>query len=159
MRKKSSRAPKRFRDILQRWSCQQLWLTKYGEDSRKDSTVQKHVRIRHYLNISQEVVLDYKSISLNYGNNSDSITKRYQGDQDWIRVCITQNFNFWPDEWIQSYKWEMRSKPRFDSKPRGQRDFAINGDPTIKDDTSIAVFHGDPNPHNCKDQWVIDNWK
>ena len=75
MRKKSSRAPKRFRDISQRWSCQQLWLTKYGEDSRKDSTVQKHVRIRHYLNISQEVVLDYKSISLNYGNNSDSITK------------------------------------------------------------------------------------
>jgi len=101
----------------------------------------------------------HSEVWTNFIKNSDSITKRYQGDQDWIRVCITQNFNFWPDEWIQSYKWEMRSKPRFDSKPRGQRDFAINGDPTIKDDTSIAVFHGDPNPHNCKDQWVIDNWK
>lgn len=95
----------------------------------------------------------------NFITNADSIMKRYHGDQDWIRVCVTQNFNYWPDEWIQSYKWEMRGKPAFDKKPRGKRDFAINGDPIIKDETAIAVFHGDPNPHNCKDKWVIDNWQ
>jgi hypothetical protein len=95
----------------------------------------------------------------NFINNASSIMRRYHGDQDWIRVCITQNFNYWPDEWIQSYKWEMRGKPKFNNMPRGQRDFAVNRDPTIKDNTSIAVFHGDPNPHNCRDQWVIDNWK
>lgn len=95
----------------------------------------------------------------NFIANADSIMKRYHGDQDWIRVCITQNFNYWPDEWIQSYKWEMRGRPEFDKLPKGKRDFKVNGDPVIKKETAIAVFHGDPNPHNCKDQWVIDNWK
>ena len=88
-----------------------------------------------------------------------SISRRWHGDQDWIRYKIKTNYVYWPDEWIQSYKWEMRGKPRYDNKPRGQRDFMTPGEPEIKDQTAIAVFHGDPNPHNCKDQWVIDNWK
>jgi len=83
----------------------------------------------------------------------------YHGDQDWIRTKVKDGtYEYWPDDWIQSYKWEMRGKPRYDRAPRGQRDFEINGDPVIKNETSVAVFHGDPNPHNCKDQWVIDNW-
>ena len=53
----------------------------------------------------------------------------------------------------------MRGKPNYDKQPRGQRDFETTGEPVIKDDTSVAVFHGDPNPHNCKDQWVKENWK
>ena len=86
--------------------------------------------------------------------------KRFQGDQDWIRASVKDGeYVYWPDEWIQSYKWEMRGRPGFNNKPRGQRDFAVNGDPNIKGDTSVAVFHGDPNPHNCKDQWVIDKWR
>jgi hypothetical protein len=52
----------------------------------------------------------------------------------------------------------MRGKPKYNNKPRGQRDFETNGDPVILTETSVAVFHGDPNPHNCKDQWVINNW-
>jgi hypothetical protein len=83
---------------------------------------------------------------------------RFHGDQDWIRFCVKKDYNYWPHEWIQSYKWEMRGKPRYDRQPRGQRDFETTGDPVIKNDTSVAVFHGDPNPHNCKDTWVIDNW-
>jgi hypothetical protein len=89
-----------------------------------------------------------------------SLMRKYHGDQDWIRASINEGqYEFWPDEWIQSYKWEMRNRPKFDMQPKGKRDFAERGDPVIKDKTSIAVFHGDPNPHNCKDQWVIDNWK
>ena len=90
--------------------------------------------------------------------NPKNITRRYHGDQDWIRKSIQSHYQYWPDEWIQSYKWEMRGKPRFDRQPRGQRDFESIGEPKIKDATSIAVFHGDPNPHNCKDPWVIKNW-
>lgn len=101
----------------------------------------------------------HSEVWTNFKANADSIMRRYHGDQDWIRVCITQNFNFWPDEWVQSYKWEMRDKAKLNSSPKGKRDFASNGMPTVKAETSIAVFHGDPNPHNCKDQWVIDNWK
>ena len=54
MMKKSSRAPKIFCDILQRWNFHQLRLTTYGKDNRTASTVQKHVRIINYLNIPQK---------------------------------------------------------------------------------------------------------
>ena len=92
--------------------------------------------------------------------NPSLLIKRFHGDQDWIRVAVKDGeYAYWPDEWIQSYKWEMRGKPRYDRQPRGQRDFETPADPKILDATSVAVFHGDPNPHNCKDQWVIDNWR
>ncbi len=95
----------------------------------------------------------------NFIKNPRDPIKRFQGDQDWLRYSINDGtYKYWPDEWIQSYKWEMRGKPKFDRGPRGQRDFETTGDPIIKDSTSVAVFHGDPNPHNCKDQWVKDNW-
>jgi hypothetical protein len=90
-------------------------------------------------------------------NPSEPI-RRYHGDQDWIRVKITANFDFWPDDWIQSYKWEMRGKPRMLGH-KGNRDFEKPGDPKILNNTNVAVFHGDPNPHYCKDPWVRDNWK
>ena len=62
MSKKSSRGRKRFRDICERWKCQQLWLSKHAEDKQHKSTVQKHFRVQNYLNIAQEVVLDYQSL-------------------------------------------------------------------------------------------------
>ena len=31
--------------------------------------------------------------------------------------------------------------------------------PIIKENTSIAVFHGDPNPKVCCDPWCKENWK
>lgn len=87
-------------------------------------------------------------------------SKRYLGDQDWIYATVDGNYEYWPDNWIQSYKWEMRNRAKLDrSKPKGERDFEVAGDPTVLDDTCIAVFHGDPNPHVCKDPWVRKNWR
>jgi len=80
-------------------------------------------------------------------------------DQDWIRNQIKTGYEYWPEEWIQSYKWEMRNRPQMTRGKNGKRNFAAPGEPDIKPNTSVAVFHGDPNPHNCKDPWVIDNWK
>lgn len=94
-----------------------------------------------------------------FKNENYSATKRFMGDQDWIRHCVTSNFLYWPDEWIQSYKWEMRKRAPMNSEKKGERDFKLPGNPIILPQTSIAVFHGDPNPHNCKDPWVIDNWQ
>ena len=31
--------------------------------------------------------------------------------------------------------------------------------PTIIEENRVAVFHGEPNPANCSDQFVIDHWK
>jgi hypothetical protein len=101
----------------------------------------------------------HQHVYTDFIKNPNAQIKRFQGDQDWLRASIKEGtYTYWPDEWIQSYKWEMRNKPRFDNSPRGQRDFETTGDPVVKDATSVAVFHGDPNPHNCKDQWVINNW-
>jgi hypothetical protein len=83
--------------------------------------------------------------------------RKFQGDQDFMYKYI-KDFVFWPDEWIQSYKWEMRNKTDL-GIVNGKRNFIKLGFPTIKPETSIAVFHGDPNPSVCQDTWVVDNWK
>jgi hypothetical protein len=84
---------------------------------------------------------------------------RLHGDQDWIYLqTIKKEFSYWPDDWIRSYKWEMRGKPPMEFK-NGKRNFKTIGEPIIEKDNCIAVFHGDPNPSECKDPWVIDNWK
>lgn len=90
--------------------------------------------------------------------NSGTITKKYHGDQDWIYASIKSNYSFWPDEWIQSYKWEMRKKPKMIRGQSGKRNFETPGEPIILPETSIAVFHGDPNPHDCVDPWCAKNW-
>ena len=93
-----------------------------------------------------------------YMADKNNISRRFQGDQDWIRHSIKDKYHYWPVDWIQSYKWEMRGKPQMTGGPRGTRDFVTKGDPKILDETCIAVFHGDPNPHYCKDDWVQKNW-
>jgi len=88
------------------------------------------------------------------------VSRRFLGDQDWIYSTVTKDFDYWPVEWIQSYKWECRRRAAICKRqPAGERDFKKSGKPTILEDTSIAVFHGDPNPHNCKDPWVKENWR
>lgn len=84
--------------------------------------------------------------------------RQHHGDQDFIFSQVKNNFAFWPDEWIQSYKWEMRGKPAMTRLHDG-RNFMQPGEPKILPDTSIAVFHGDPNPHNCIDDWPKQHWR
>ena len=102
----------------------------------------------------------HSEVYTNFMKDPNIPIRRYHGDQDWIRITVSDGtYEYWPDEWIQSYKWEMRSKPKFNNMPRGHRDFETNGDPVVKNATSVAVFHGDPLMHNCKDPWVNNNWK
>ena len=42
----------------------------------------------------------------NFEKDNFVVTKRLHGDQDWIYSQVRDNFCFWPDEWIQSYKWD-----------------------------------------------------
>jgi hypothetical protein len=82
--------------------------------------------------------------------------RKFQGDQDFMFKYINQR-TLWPDEWIQSYKWEMRSKNDL-ARIDGKRNFKTIGSPIIKPQTAIAVFHGEPNPKECLDPWVKENW-
>ena len=46
------------------------------------------------------------NIYLDFIKRPQVITNRYPGDQDWIYANLknTSNFEYWPDEWIRSYK-------------------------------------------------------
>jgi len=85
--------------------------------------------------------------------------QKLHGDQDWIWQQCREELRFWPDEWIQSYKWEIRSRDELTMRD-GQRNFRdIRNDIKPHSDCSIAVFHGDPNPAQVKDSFVVDNWQ
>jgi hypothetical protein len=101
----------------------------------------------------------HSQVYRNFISNPREISKRFHGDQDWLFNQITTDFEFYPDEWLQSYKWEMRGKPYMQRDSTGVRNFVTPGEPKILSNTSIAVFHGEPNPHNCIDQWCKENWR
>jgi hypothetical protein len=86
----------------------------------------------------------------------ESIVRRMPGDQDWMyRYC--KPYEYWPDEWIQSYKWEMRGRNTL-GVVNGKRNFVQPGEPTILPETSIAVFHGKPDIPEALDEWPRKNW-
>lgn len=94
-----------------------------------------------------------------FKRNPKSYIHRLHGDQDYIfEVTKKDDFLWWPDEWIQSYKWEMRDR-RDLIRIDGKRNFRENKQPIIKPQTCIAVFHGEPYPHEVTDKWVVDNWR
>lgn len=85
--------------------------------------------------------------------------QRLHGDQDWIWKTSKDRIKFWPKEWVQSYKWEIRSKEEL-TIANGKRRFKesktnIRIDPQC----CVTVFHGDPKPQDVQDPFVVDNWR
>lgn len=92
-----------------------------------------------------------------FKRNPATHLQKNRGDQDWMYRYV-KGHEFWPDEWIRSYKWEMRDRNKL-AMIAGKRNFVDIADPVLGAQNKIAVFHGDPNPADCKDPWVVDNWK
>jgi hypothetical protein len=88
-----------------------------------------------------------------------SSAMRLHGDQDWIHQVAGSKIKHWPDSWIQSYKWEIRSRNEIDFSTRENRTFKTVINPKISPDCCVTVFHGDPKPENILDPYVIDNWQ
>jgi len=95
----------------------------------------------------------YESFKSNLAHN----VRRFQGDQDFMYANIKKEYEFWPETWIQSYKWEMRGRQHL-SVVNGKRNFKEPGEPNVHKDTKIAVFHGQPNMHDCNDKWPHRHW-
>ena len=85
--------------------------------------------------------------------------QRLQGDQDWIWKLSKEKIKFWPKEWIMSYKWEIRSKDELTVAHSGRQFKTIRNDIRPHQECSIAVFHGEPNPQDVQDKFVVDNWQ
>lgn len=89
--------------------------------------------------------------------DSKKIMSQNHGDQDWIMKRARDDINWFPDDWIRSYKWEMigfkdtklltKDGKKFFKKPA-----------VIIPENKVAVFHGEPKPFNCADEWVVKNW-
>lgn len=97
----------------------------------------------------------------NFIKDPSSYISKYHGDQDYIYnevIASNSQYHLYPDDWAESYKWEMRKDAKI-QRINGARRFVKEGEPYVKTNTSIAVFHGEPNPSQCTDPWVIDNWK
>ena len=87
------------------------------------------------------------------------IAMKLHGDQDWIWKTSKNIIKFWPEKWIQSYKWEIRSREEL-HMIHNQRLFkTVNNDVNPDKECCIAVFHGEPNPAQVQDKFVVDNWK
>lgn len=113
-----------------------------------------------YLNSS---VMAWNAGSQNYifdkFKQNPEYAMRMQGDQDWTWAQAKKHMKFWPDKWIQSYKWEIRSRSEL-GMAHGVRQFKTVRDDIVPDkECCIAVFHGEPNPAQVRDSFVTDNWK
>ena len=96
-----------------------------------------------------------------YIKDPKSIQRRHFGDQDWLYEATQKTqAMLYPDSWIQSWKWEVRKTKEWAlGGTRGNRKFKHIENVTPRVECCVCVFHGDPNPHNCEDPWVVDNWK
>lgn len=79
----------------------------------------------------------------------------FRGDQDYIHSVIPeQQLRYLDNTRIRSYKWEVR-EGGFDFKTRRSRQ---PGTPTLIDNLSVLIFHGNPKPHEVSDPVIRQNW-
>ena len=111
---------------------------------------------------SNSSVMRWKPGTMNYlwndfANNPSQVMQQNHGDQDWIMKRGHQDINHWPDEWIRSYKWEMVGFKN--TKIRKGVKHIFQHPARITEQNKVAVFHGEPKPFNCGDNFVVENWK
>lgn len=87
-----------------------------------------------------------------------NLTKRFQGDQDYIWDKHKQSIKFYPEKWIMSYKWEVRSRAEL-VRINGRYNFNSIKSVEVDPETSVLAFHGTPDPHEVKDPIIVDNWR
>jgi hypothetical protein len=84
---------------------------------------------------------------------------RLHGDQDWIWKLCKDEIEFWPQDWIKSYKWEIRNRDELLIRNYKRTFKDVKDNIPINPDCCIAVFHGDPKPEDIQDKFVVDNWR
>ena len=96
-----------------------------------------------------------------YNKDPRAIQKKYFGDQDYLyEATRNRRATLYPDSWILSWKWEVRKDKQFEPGGRkGYRKLKTIEHVTPRVECCVCVFHGDPNPENCLDPWVVDNWR
>lgn len=90
--------------------------------------------------------------------NDPNIPARVRGDQDWIWHLHGSTIKFFPDDWIRSYKWEIRDRSELQGfGPTAQ--FKNIRNVEIPKETSVLAFHGSPSVDSVQDPVIVDNWQ
>lgn len=84
-------------------------------------------------------------------------TNQFHGDQDFLNKYLVNNFEYFPDIWMQSYKWEIRDRNDL-IKSKSGVNFSTKIEPNINKHTKILIFHGEPKPSEILDNIIINNW-
>lgn len=69
----------------------------------------------------------------------DQIMDQLHGDQCWFWRVMVDDVRTWPVDWCMSYKYSLRGK-------------------ALPDNLRAAIFHGKPDPHECREPWIVENW-
>jgi RNAse (barnase) inhibitor barstar len=85
-----------------------------------------------------------------------NLIKKYKGDQDYIWDVCENEIKFYPDNWILSYKWEVRSRNELTKTI--PRKFINVRSPDLNKETCILAFHGSPMLHTVRDEIILNNW-
>ena len=99
----------------------------------------------------------YTDIWTNLDANPNYV-RQFQGDQDYIWNLHKSVIRFFPEKWIQSYKWEIRDRSEL-VRINGRFNFDTVKDVQIDKETNVLAFHGSPDPHEVKDPIIVDNWQ
>ena len=91
-------------------------------------------------------------------DKTPSIAQRFRGDQDYLWHYQKDKIKFYPETWIRSYKWEIRSRSEL-VRINGKLNFKEIKNPPINPETSILAFHGSPDPHEVLDPVIVNNWR
>jgi hypothetical protein len=97
-----------------------------------------------------------------YVQDPRKIQKQFFGDQDYLYDVTYKQKRamLYPDSWLLSWKWEVRKSKEFATGgAKGHRRLKTIEDVKPRPECCVCVFHGDPNPANCDDPWVKDNWR
>ena len=89
---------------------------------------------------SNSSVMRWDTGTMNYlwdqfNEDPSKVIGRMHGDQDWIMRQAGKDINWWPDEWMRSYKWEMMG--RKDTKIKRGTKHIFQHPPTIEKSFSI----------------------
>jgi len=118
----------------------------------------RHGMPKYYVSNSSVMKFEangYTRFYKDFVENKDNIIKKFKGDQDWLTRILEEDRSWWPKEWAMSYKWEVLNGGL---KRMGTQEYVSN-ETIINPETSILVFHGNPNPGDIADDPIIkEHW-
>jgi len=80
----------------------------------------------------------------------------WHGDQDYIYAKVKDDVAFYDSNRIVSYRWEVK-EGGYNFRYRRHNNIGAPSIPTNQ--TSVLIFHGNPKPHDCNDEYIFQHWR